>query len=328
MKLSGDRTIRRGWAVLFCAALAVVASCRKNTVAPARPGLPLDDPARQELTVLEIEGRTFTNADFLAYVRATVGETWTALDAEGASRLFDDFTDRKILVRRAEAQAIALTDTERSDYLERLRIAMGDDGIREAQTAPDPKALEETLLAEKYLALQIRNVAVAASDVTDFYTRHKADYLLPERLQVSQILLPAEGKASEIHDRLKDAGEEEFRLAARTESVGPESAKGGIMGVFSPGQLPQELEQVIFALKEGEMSRIVESSYGFHIFRVDKKTDFRLLSLAEAAPLVRAKLLEERGKAAVAAHLAELKASLVWTPRPENLPFVYQRITS
>jgi parvulin-like peptidyl-prolyl isomerase len=108
--------------------------------------------------------------------------------------------------------------------------------------------------------------------------------------------------------------------------VGPEAARGGIMGVFSPGQLPQELEKVIFALKEGEVSPVVASSYGYHIFRVDKKTDFRLLTAAEAAPLVRSRLREERGKAAVAAYLAELKASLTWTLRPENLAFAYQRI--
>jgi hypothetical protein len=329
MKRSDVRTILRAGARLVCAAVvATSASCHKENEATKAEGLRLDDPAKQELIVLEIEDERFTNADFLKYVRATVGEFWPNLTAEGASRLFDDFVDRKLIVRKAREQAVALTDEERTGYLAQLRNAMGDNGIRQAQTAPDPEALGEALLAKKYLALQIKNVEVTEGEVAEYYGRHKADYLQPERRQVSQILLPTEGKASEIRDRLKGSGEEEFRSIARSESVGPEAASGGAMGVFSPGQLPQELEKVIFALKEGEISPAVQSSYGYHIFRLDKLIDFRLLSAAEAAPLVRARLLEDRGKAAVDVHLTELKASLSWTPRPENLPFAYQRIES
>jgi len=326
MKMSDVRTAAGTAAVLVAAAFLAAGACRREDSESDRPALALDAPEKQALVVLEIEGESLTNADFLRYVRATVGETWTGLDAEGASRLFDDFVERKIIVRKARDGGLSLTDDERSSFRARLREAMGDDGIREAQTEPDVEALEEAFLVEKYLALQAGDLSLTDQEVADEYARRKAEYLQPERVQVSQILLTAEGRASEIRDRLKDAGEEEFRLAARSESVGPEGARGGVMGTFSPGQLPPDLEKVIFALKEGEISPVVASTYGYHIFRADKKTDFRLLTAAEAAPLVRARLLEERRKAAVAVHLAELKASLDWRPRTENLPFVYQRI--
>ncbi len=100
------------------------------------------------------------------------------------------------------------------------------------------------------------------------------------------------------------------------------------MGVFSPGQLPPELEQVIFALQPGEISRVVASSYGFHIFRLDRKLESRLLEPGEAATEIRARLLAAKGKTAVAAHLAELKGLLSVVERPENLSFAYQRIPS
>jgi len=313
-------------AAAAAAALLSAGACRGDGAGPDPSGLALDDPGKQALVVLEIEGERHTNADFLKYLRATVGETWSGLEAEGASRLFDDFVERKLIVRKAGSEGIALTDDERTAFRDRLRQAMGDDGIREAQTAPDPEALEEAFLVQKYLALHVGDVAVTDREVAEEYARSKAEYLQPERLQVSQILLSAEGRASEIHNRLKTGGEEDFRLAARSESVGPEAARGGIMGVFSPGQLPPDLEEVIFALKEGEISPVVASTYGFHIFRLDSRTDFRLLTEEEAAPLVRARLLEREGKTALAGRLAELKASLAWTVRIENLPFAYQRI--
>jgi len=97
------------------------------------------------------------------------------------------------------------------------------------------------------------------------------------------------------------------------------------MGVFSPGQLPQELETFIFPLREGEISRVVGSSYGFHIFRLDKRTEAHLVPLADASAAIRARLLDERGRRAVADHLAELKRTLDWRSFPDRLPFVYQR---
>jgi hypothetical protein len=317
-----------GRAALALAGAAVLAAsaCRKDDARAEGPRLALDDPRRQALVVLEVGEEKATNADFLKYVRATVGETWADLSPEGASRLFDDFVERKLIVWKARGKGVALTEDERTGFRTRLRAAMGDDGIREAQTAPDPEALEEALLVEKFLGLEIPAVPVTDEEVAAEYGRRKADYLQPERVEVSQILLSAEGRATEIRNRLKEEGEEEFRLAARSESVGPEAARGGAMGTFSPGQLPPELEKVIFALKAGEVSPVVVSSYGYHIFRLDRRTDFRLLTAAEAAPLVRARLLEERGTAAVAAYLAELKSSLDWSVRVENLPFSYQRI--
>jgi parvulin-like peptidyl-prolyl isomerase len=145
-------------------------------------------------------------------------------------------------------------------------------------------------------------------------------------VQVSQILLASEGQASGVLDKVKSASEEEFRKVAKAQSMGPEAAKGGLMGAFKAGQLPTELEKVIFSLKEGEISRVVESTYGYHIFRLDKKLDPHLLTAEEAAQSIRTKLLEQKSEQAVSAHLEMLRKTMEWKSYPENLTFPYQRI--
>jgi parvulin-like peptidyl-prolyl isomerase len=87
-----------------------------------------------------------------------------------------------------------------------------------------------------------------------------------------------------------------------------------------------ELEKVIFSLKEGEISRVVESTYGYHIFRLDKKLELQLLTAEEAAPSIRTKLLERKSEQAVSAHLEMLRKTMEWKSYPENLTFPYQRI--
>jgi parvulin-like peptidyl-prolyl isomerase len=306
--------------LLFCAAV-----CRKTGT--GAEGASADVAQKRGRIVLEVEGMAFTTSDFDAYVRLTMGGKSDRLESAALSRLFDDFVEEKILLKRAQSRELTLTDAEKSGYLAKLREAVeADDNPAGMPSVPDD-ILFERLLVEKYLATVVKDIAVDAREIAVEYNAHKSDFLQPEKVQVSQILLPTEGEASTVREKLVGAGEEEFRRLARLESAGPESIKGGVMGTFSAGQLPQDLERFIFPLKEGEISRVVVSTYGFHIFRVDKKIDSRLESLEDATPAIRARLLDVKSKAAVATHLEDLKMALAWKTYPENLPFPYQRIS-
>lgn len=303
-------------------------NCRKKNTGTGETSVRLDDPQKQGKMILEVEGAIFTNADFSKYVRHAVGEKSAGLTTAALSRLYDSFVDEKIFLRRAHDQGVILTADEKKTYLDKLKNVLADENQKETPSEADEDVLSERLIVEKYLYLVAMDIKVEDGEVAAYYGRHKSDYLQQEKVHVSQILLATEGKASEVQDRLKNATEEEFRAAARAESAGPEASKGGRMGVFSAGQLPPELEKFIFPMKEGEVSRVVESSYGYHIFRLDKKIEARLMTLDEAEPSIRAKILSQKKEQAVAAHLEELKAILDWRSLAENLPFAYQRIES
>jgi len=307
----------------LCLLLSLSLACRKNdhgmeTVSPG-------ETQRAGRIVLEIEGVTYSDGEFQEFVRSIIGGSGESLAIPALSRLFDDFVEEKLFLRRAQDQNVVLTDDEKGDYLAKLKRAMGVDNEKPEPAVAGEKGLFEHLLVEKYLSLLVRDIGIEDKDIAEFYNQHKSDYLQPERVQVSQILLASEGKATEVRGRLNDATEEQFRAVARAESAGPEAVKGGIMGVFSAGQLPPELEKFIFPMNEGEVSQVAASSYGYHIFRVDKKFEARLISPADAAPAIRAKLLDGKSKEAVAAHLEELKAAMDWKSYPENLSFAYQR---
>ncbi len=72
----------------------------------------------------------------------------------------------------------------------------------------------------------------------------------------------------DIKKRLGNGGD--FVAIAKKESDGPSKAAGGSIGVIKPGVMPQAFETAAFALKQDQLSDIVETPFGFHIVRADK----------------------------------------------------------
>jgi parvulin-like peptidyl-prolyl isomerase len=179
-------------------------------------------------------------------------------------------------------------------------------------------------LIEKYTFELVKDIDVNEEEIKEYYSQKKRDFLRQERVKVSQILVRTEEKAIEVMEKMKDPSEENFRKMAKEVSVGLEASKGGEMGVFEMGQLPFEMEKVIFSLKEGDMSPVVESTYGYHIFRLDKRYEPELISVKEAAPEIQKILLQQKIQMRISEHLAELKKNIVWSSYPQNLSFPYK----
>ena len=307
--------------------LLVVGACRTKESGTDRPGGAAAG-GRSDAVVLKVEGTAYSAADFENYLQLNVGPEWKSLEPGALSRLFDNYTQEKLLLARAKARRIELTDEERIAYLAKLKTAPTISGANAPAAKVDDAVIIDRLVIEKYLSTLLSTLSVEDAAIAEYYDAHKKDFLQPERVQVSQILLDSEAKATDLLNKIAGAGEEQFRAAARSESRGLEASKGGLLGEFSACQLPPELEKAIFILKTGQTSRVVESSYGFHIFRLDKRIETRLQTLADATPAIRAKLLEEKSGTLVAAHIEELKATLEWKADTDKLPFPYQRIES
>ena len=59
----------------------------------------------------------------------------------------------------------------------------------------------------------------------------------------------------------------DFAELARQHSDGPSGPKGGELGRFTRGQMVPEFDQVVFSLKPGTVSGVVETQFGYHIIK-------------------------------------------------------------
>lgn len=139
---------------------------------------------------------------------------------------------------------------------------------------------ENTLVSEKQRSI-VKDVDASPKDVHDFFEQHKNE--LPdigEQIEISQIIIYpelTEKHKQEIKDRLlkikKDIENgDDFGTKASLYSDDTGSAsKGGLFENISRGKFVPEFDAVAFNLQEGEISDPIETEFGFHIIKLDKR---------------------------------------------------------
>jgi len=116
----------------------------------------------------------------------------------------------------------------------------------------------------------LRRKVIAFTQVTDeearkMYEDNKALFST-ETVRVSHIMVRTETEAEAVLKELQ-AGKD-FAELAKTKSQDSGSAeKGGDLGELRHGQTAQEFEDEAFRLKEGELSAVVKTQYGYHILK-------------------------------------------------------------
>jgi len=117
--------------------------------------------------------------------------------------------------------------------------------------------------------------------VTEAYEKNKAGLPRKEaRVGLRQIVLatkPSEASRKKSRakiDSLRAALElhpEDFESMAKKESMDPVSRElGGDLGWNRRGRMVPEFDRMMFALNPGVISPVVETSFGYHIIRVDR----------------------------------------------------------
>ena len=142
-----------------------------------------------------------------------------------------------------------------------------------------------------------RQVAVTDDEIAAVYNKNQARFGTPEERTVSHILInspksatpavaaTAMQKATAVLAEVRKAPAD-FAKIAKAESQDTGSAElGGELGSFQKGaktELPPAVEAAMNKLKEGEISDVVQSEYGYHIVKVTSIKAASQKTLAEA----------------------------------------------
>ncbi|NJN36739.1 MAG: hypothetical protein HC794_06360, partial [Nitrospiraceae bacterium] len=106
---------------------------------------------------------------------------------------------------------------------------------------------------------------------------HRDRFALPEEYTLSQIIVQSRSRdAADALTKIRKAMDElkrgeKFEDVALQYSDGPNALQGGRIGLVRRGELLPTIERAIAPLVPGGISDIIESTDGFHIFRVEDK---------------------------------------------------------
>ena len=164
----------------------------------------------------------------------------------------------------------------------------------------DPKYREEVrreMTIERIAVLDLAPRArVPDSEVHAYFDEHRREYAQPARVQVRQIVVEERPKAEALHARLEQGGD--FAALARANSLAPEAPAGGELPPFARGELPEAFDRA-FELAPGQISPVIESPYGFHIFLLERTIPASEPTFDEMRPKLEAELGQR--------HLEELR---------------------
>jgi peptidyl-prolyl cis-trans isomerase C len=99
----------------------------------------------------------------------------------------------------------------------------------------------------------------------------KVKQLPPEdEVQARHILVASEDEAKKLVVRV-EAGEDFAQLAKENSGDAGSKAQGGMLGFFGKGQMVPQFEEAAFSLKKGEVSKPVQSQFGWHVIKVEDR---------------------------------------------------------
>jgi peptidyl-prolyl cis-trans isomerase SurA len=217
-----------------------------------------------------------------------------------AKSVLNDLVDEEILVQKAKELKLEVTEAEitsaadrqiktvRSQFKsdEEYRTELRNAGLGTAEEYRKGlidqyrrQNLQQKAFAE--LRKRAKPANVTEEEVTAAFERSRSDLQKrPATVTFRQIIVapkasaPAKAKAKARADSLlaeiKKGGD--FELIAKRESMDPGTKQlGGDLGWNRRGSgLVPEFEQMMFALRPGDVSPVIETAFGYHIIRVDR----------------------------------------------------------
>ena len=155
---------------------------------------------------------------------------------------------------------------------------------------PERIRFEFVLLSQKDFE---QKAQVSDEEIKAWYDSHQDSYRQAEERRASHILIlaekdakddvvkAAEAKARDLLAQVKKNPADFAKLAKQHSQDPGSAAQGGDVGVVARGAMIKPFEDSVFSLKQGEISDVVRTEYGFHIIRLSSLKPASVKPLAE-----------------------------------------------
>ncbi len=205
-------------------------------------------------------------------------------------RVLEGMINEKLVLAQAIEDSVVVTNDEVTDRLDRqlkllVQQAGSEQRLEEMYNMPISRMkrdfrelIRNQLMVEKIRQTRQASLSVTRRDVEEFFAAHKDSLpTIPKEYELSHIFIKPKPdsavtqavykKALAVLDSIKNGGD--FASFAKRYSTDPGSAPGGgDLGWFRRGVFEKEFEEAAFSLKDGELSKPIKTTYGYHIIQL------------------------------------------------------------
>lgn len=332
--------------LLLVPVLALGTACKKGTPeaakaaapTPAAAGTPAAAPAPPKPVppvlpdvIARINGRAVTKAEFELAVKNVEAQAGGPVPAERRDAIYRQVLDQivafRLLVQESQARRIPVPETEVAARVGEIRKQFPDEqaftnALAQRQMTPEELSadLREQLAAMKVVETVVTPmVVVGDQQIGEFYKKNPDRFQQPEGVRTSHILIRVPEKADAAARRAARAEAERVRAAAfkgedfaalaRRHSQDQGSAvNGGDLGFVVRGQTVPAFEEAAFGLKPGQVSPVVETTFGYHVIKAGEHRAARTVPLDEVKGEVTEFLKQQQMQEKTGAFVEQLKA--------------------
>jgi len=184
----------------------------------------------------------------------------------------------KVIRQEAKKMGISLRDAEVEDYIQK--------NVGSKNLSPIALYLIKTeLLVDKIAERLYKGSEITENQVVAYYYLNLRDFKVPAQVSLERF----------VADSLESANELYYRLSMGIEFWEDiKGVKNGEAVWYSMQALPDVLKAQLSPYEVGRVSKPIYTDAGYVVFRVVGRRNEGILSLEEAKPMVRAKLIREK----------------------------------
>jgi len=240
-----------------------------------------------------------------------------AKDANNIHRVKEDilreFVVKSLTLDWARAQSLVISESQLDQEVDKLRANYPDDLSFRRVLAQENLSFSEwredlryTLVErEVFKKLNEKVKAPSEEEIKRYHEEHKDRFKRKERIYIRQIVVDEAAKADAVKVTLKT---QDFAEVAKKYSITPEAKAGGVVGWIEKGTV--DYFDPLFSA--GAALQTINSPWGIHLIKVEKKAPASVLSVEEAKPQIIRALRAQREQAEYVAWLdAQLRSSKV-----------------
>ena len=274
-------------------------------------------------------------------------EQQNSIDAERAfaqrqGDILRDLIDQQLLLQKGKDLGIT-GDTELIKKLDEMRKEMKLETMEDLEKAAQAQGasyeefkqnMRNGIITQSVIGKEVGSkLSMNKEEEQKFYDEHRAEMERPEEVRLSEILVApkppakpagldgkppapsdaemeaalavAKSQADGILDQIHKGAS--FSDLAKKNSDGPSAKDGGDLQSFKRGTMPKELDDIVFAMKAGEVSNVIRTKQGYVVLQVTEHQIAGIPTLKEVEPRIQDALYMQKLQPALRAYMTTLR---------------------